>query len=73
MRVTPTVSAPSKGRVLDFAIAWYPITSFITGESTTKTVNIGATISGTSGAAQGDSAFLGGGGGAYDYQMDAEL
>ena len=73
MRVTPTVSAPSKGRVLDFAVAWYPITSFITGESTTKTVNIGATISGTSGAAQGDSAFLGGGGGAYDYQMDAEL
>ena len=73
MRVTPTVSAPSKGRVLDFAVAWYPITSFITGESTTKTVNIGATISGTSGAAQGDIAFLGGGGGAYDYQMDAEL
>ena len=73
MRVTPTVSAPSKGRVLDMAVAWYPVTSFVTGESTTKTVNIGATISGTSAAAQGDSAFLGGGGGAYDYQMDAEL
>ena len=73
MRVTPTVSAPSKGRVLDFAVAWYPITSFITGESTSKTVNIGATISGTSAAAQGDVAFLGGGGGAFDYQMDAEL
>ena len=73
MRVTPTVSAPSKGRVLDFAVAWYPITSFTASESTSKTVNIGATISGTPGAAQGDIAFLGGGGGAFDYQMDAEL
>ena len=73
MRVSPTVTAPSKGRVLDLAVAWHDVSSFVTSESMTKYVNIGATISGTSGAAQGDVAVLGGGGAAFDYLMDAEL
>jgi hypothetical protein len=73
MRVTPTVTAPSKGRVLDLAVAWHNVSSFTLSESTTKYVNIGASISGSSAAAQGDVAILGSGGEALDYFMDAEL
>ena len=73
MRVVPSVTAPSKGNMLDLAVQWHAVSSFTAGESTTKCVNIGAQISGTSGAAQGDVAILGGGGAAFDYLMDAEL
>ena len=73
MRVSPTVTAPSNGSILDLAVAWYAVSSFATNETTQKFISIIATISGSSGAAQGDVAILGGGGAAFDYQMDAEL
>ena len=73
MRVSPTVTSPYTGRVLDLAVAWHDVSSFVTTESTTKHVNIGAQISGTSGAAQGDVAILGAGGAILDYLFDAEL
>ena len=73
MRVSPTVTSSQRGNVLDLAVQWHAVASFITNESTTKYINLGVTISGTSAAAQGDVAILGGGGAAFDWFMDAEL
>lgn len=73
MRTVPALTAPSLGRVLDFAVAWHNVTSLgATGESTNKLISVGLNTA-TSGAAQGDAAALGGGGAAFDYRADAEL
>jgi hypothetical protein len=72
MRIVPAGSAPSRGRLLDFAVAWHDITSVAFNESTSFLGNVVANVA-SSAAAQGDVAAIGGGGSVYDYLFDAEL
>jgi hypothetical protein len=72
MRIAPAGSAPARGRLLDFAVAWHDITSVALNESTSFLANVVANVA-SSAAAQGDVAAIGGGGSVYDYLFDAEL
>jgi hypothetical protein len=72
MRIVPAGSAPARGRLLDYGVAWHDITAVGFGETTSFMANVGATVA-SSAAAQGDVAALGGGGSVYDYLFDAEL
>lgn len=59
MRATPTLTVISKGTVLDFAVAWYAVTSItLSVETTNKIASIGLVVA-ASGAVQGKGAAWG--------------